>query len=338
MPDEEQRDGPVKVAEAFKCHNCGYAGLTEAKTIYPITINFPGGDTHSFSIKQCSECNLVNTVGVTPQILDIAYSSEYYGSGSKKFLNIIEFILKLISKLKAKTLAGHVSGASNQTLKVLDIGCGRGLLLSAYQAMGCEITGLERTKLPLAGPISPYVHIGAITDDPVASKQYDLIVIWHVLEHLEKTNYMLRQCKQLLTHNGIVAIAVPNFASLQRRLFGRHWFHLDVPRHVTHLDTRWLLSALQAEQLSIINTSHTDLIQNCYGFVQSTLNAIFPNDPNLFYDSLTSGIFNRGRIPTVLLHGIIACCVAPIALVESLASSVMNLGATVQVTARKDRA
>ena len=91
---KSKRDGPVKVADAFKCHNCGYAGLTEAKTIYPMTINFPGGTTHSFSIKQCSECDLVNTVGVTPQILDIAYSSEYYGSGSKKFLNIIEFILK----------------------------------------------------------------------------------------------------------------------------------------------------------------------------------------------------------------------------------------------------
>ena len=326
------------MAEAFRCNNCGCAGLTEAKTIYPITVNFPGGATHSFSIKQCSECNLVNTVGVTPQILDIAYSSEYYGGGSKKFLNIIEFILKLISKLKAKTLAGHVSGASNQTLKVLDIGCGRGLLLSAYQAMGCEITGLERTKLPLAGPISPYVHIGAITDDPVASKQYDLIVIWHVLEHLEKTNYMLRQCKQLLTHNGIVAIAVPNFASLQRRLFGRHWFHLDVPRHVTHLDSSWLLNALQNEQLSIIKISHTDMIQNCYGFIQSTLNAIFPNHVNFLYDALTSGNFSKGRLHTILLHGIIACFVAPIALVESLSSSLLSMGATIQVIARKDSA
>ena len=161
-------------------------GANRGQTIYPITINFPGGTLTASALSSARNASLVNTVGVTPQILDIAYSSEYYGGSSRKFLDIIEFILKFISKLKAKTLAGHVNGASNQTLKVLDIGCGRGLLLSAYQAMGCEITGLERTKLPLAEPISPYVHIGDITDDPVASKQYDLIVIWHVLEHLEK--------------------------------------------------------------------------------------------------------------------------------------------------------
>lgn len=338
MPDDEQRDGPVKVAEAFRCHNCGYEGLTEAKTIYPITVNFPGGATHSFSIKKCSECNLVNTVGVTPQILDIAYSSEYYGGGSKKFLNIIEFILKFSARRKAETLKGHAGGASTQTLRVLDIGCGRGLLLSAFQAIGFEITGLERTQLPLAEHISPYVHIGNIADNPIASKKYDLIVIWHVLEHLEKTSCTLRQCRQLLADNGILAIAVPNFASLQRRLFGRHWFHLDVPRHVTHLDSGWLLSALQAEKLSIIKTSHTDVLQNCYGFVQSTLNAIFPNHVNFLYDSLTSGNFSKGRLHTILLHGIIACCVAPIALIECVVSSLFNLGATIQVIARKNRA
>ena len=338
MPDDEQRDGPVKVAEAFRCHNCGYEGLTEAKTIYPITVNFPGGATHSFSIKKCSECNLVNTVGVTPQILDIAYSSEYYGGGSKKFLNIIEFILKFSARRKAETLKGHAGGASTQTLRVLDIGCGRGLLLSAFQAIGFEITGLERTKLPLTEHVSDHVHIGDIADDPVASKQYDLIVIWHVLEHLEKTNYMLSQCKEVLTQDGILAIAVPNFSSLQRRLFGRHWFHLDVPRHVTHLDSRWLLNALQAEQLSLIKISHADMIQNCYGFIQSTLNAIFPHHANFLYDSLTSGNFSIGRLHTILLHGIIACFIAPIALIEFLGSSLFNLGATIQVIARKDSA
>ena len=316
---------------------CALCGLGRGKRWFRAS-DFDSGK-EPFDLVQCDQCRAA-WINPMPgeQELGRYYESAYYGMGAEKFHPVVESLTRWAGRHRATELLKLAPKSSTRT-RVLDIGCGRGNLLRSLAEQGCECHGVEREDFPVAGANSTIdYHLGPLTESTFMANSFDLVIIWHVLEHLYDPAETLDRVKHWLKPGGALVVAVPNIGSRQARWFGASWFHLDVPRHVTHLDTRWLLSALQAEQLSIIKTSHTDLIQNCYGFVQSTLNAIFPNDPNFFYDSLTSGIFNSGRIPTVLLHGIIACCVAPIALVESLASSVMNLGATVQVTARKDRA
>jgi SAM-dependent methyltransferase len=71
----------------------------------------------------------------------------------------------------------------------------------------------------------------------------DLVVMWHVLEHLDRPAEALDRAKGWLRPGGEVVVAVPNLASVQARIGGDRWFHQDVPRHRTQF-TRNGLNAL----------------------------------------------------------------------------------------------
>ena len=74
--------------------------------------------------------------------------------------------------------------------------------------------------------------------------QFDAVTFWHVLEHLENPGEALVAAGRLLKSNGWLVVAVPDYASLQAKLFGKYWFHLDLPRHLHHFESDWLCGKL----------------------------------------------------------------------------------------------
>ena len=303
---------------------------------YNVTVQAAINDYSDFFLVRCPTCDLVITCGITPQILQAAYASEYYGTGSQKFLGFIETALKYLSKRRAQWLKSYFGRNQDRPLRALDIGCGRGLLLNALQNEGLEVTGLERSVTPLSQTMVKDVHIGELSDPEITKNAYDVIIMWHVLEHLETPHRVLSECRNLLRPNGIIAIAIPNYASLQRRAFGRHWFHLDIPRHVVHISDQWLENQLTNQGFSIEKVSHTDLLQNTYGFIQSALNRFFLRKPNFLYAALTSGQLRTDDLPALFVHGAFAACIFPVAVLEGLISAHRKTGATVQLIARKN--
>jgi 2-polyprenyl-3-methyl-5-hydroxy-6-metoxy-1,4-benzoquinol methylase len=65
------------------------------------------------------------------------------------------------------------------------------------------------------------------------NKAYDVIAIWHGIEHLPDPWAVLRQCAQQLAPHGVLVIATPNPDSIQFGIFRQYWVHLDAPRHVS---------------------------------------------------------------------------------------------------------
>lgn len=325
----------ISIEYHARCSNC--QGIITDETIaeYSVTLEAAVDGHSNFILRRCPSCDLVLTCDVTPQILQGAYAREYYGSGSQKFLGFIEVTLKFLSKRRAQWLKSYSEKHQDRPLKALDIGCGRGLLLSALQNEGLEVAGLERSATPLSQTIAKNVHIGELSDPEITKDVYDLIVIWHVLEHLETPQRILSECRDLLRPNGVIAIAIPNYASLQRRVFGRHWFHLDVPRHVVHISDQWLERQLVSQGFSIETVRHTDLLQNTYGFIQSALNRMFLQRHNFLYTALTSGRLDADDIPALFIHGVMGACVLPIAIIEGVIAAQGKSGATVQLIARK---
>jgi SAM-dependent methyltransferase len=119
---------------------------------------------------------------------------------------------------------------------VLDVGAGDGVLLDALRRRGREAVGLERD--------SPRPDVRTASLDDVEG-EFAAVVFWHSLEHLPEPGAAIGHAARLLPPGGLLVVAVPDAASLQARLFGDRWLHLDPPRHLVHLTRGALLSGLE---------------------------------------------------------------------------------------------
>ncbi len=119
--------------------------------------------------------------------------------------------------------------------RVIEVGAGRGRLVAALRVRGHDAVGIEPTPAR-RGRRRPRPAGGARwswrrrTSPP---GEADLVVFWHVLEHLDDPHEALRRVEAVAAGRGRAVVAAPNLASLQARIGGDRWFHQDVPRHRT---------------------------------------------------------------------------------------------------------
>lgn len=315
------------------CQNCGCAKL-EFLFDAPAFDNASSDSPSRYDLARCQQCNIISTLGVTPDILSDAYSTDYYGSSTDKFIWIIEKILSYSTIARARRFVNFWRAGRNDNTApyVVDIGCGRGQLLRAFQTLDAKVLGFERQEYPIDESLNGRIRAGSITEPQYADIKFDIVVLWHVLEHIQQSGEYLDAVVSHLNPGGLVVIAVPNFASLQRKLFKQHWFHLDLPRHLVHFEDKWLHKRMEDTGLSVVMENHNDLVQNGYGFIQSLLNAINPARPNQFYRLLKHG----GRIQRVfglsfMINCLLSVLFLPLAIIESAISAVFRKGATIQM-------
>jgi hypothetical protein len=161
---------------------------------------------------------------------------------------------------------------------------------------------------------------------------YRCITLWHVLEHVPDPARHLAELRSMLSDDGVLMIAVPDFGGLQARLFGRHWLHLDVPRHLHHFTRRGLMHLLRRAGFETVQVANQELEYDWFGWIQSALNMIL-GTPNVLFDSLT-GKARRVSVGQVALSYVLGAMMALPALVLTLASSAARCGGTLVVTAR----
>ena len=131
--------------------------------------------------------------------------------------------------------------------KVLDVGCGAGGNLKNLQDQGWDPHGIEISEVAAAHArelVAGNIHTGTLESTPFSPKSFDLVLMSHSLEHLPSPVEALRRVHRLLKDDGLLVISVPNVDSLEFRLFGRWWFHLDPPRHLYHFNKRSLSGVL----------------------------------------------------------------------------------------------
>ncbi len=151
---------------------------------------------------------------------------------------------------------------------VLDVGCGDGALLDGLAARGREALGLERVAT------RPDVRACAVDGLRRARGEWAAVVFWHTLEHVMKPAAALDRACELLAPGGLLAIAVPNLASWQARMFGDRWLHLDLPRHLVHLPAAALVDRLRARGLEIDRVSYWRGGQVVFGWLHGLVAAL----------------------------------------------------------------
>lgn len=295
--------------------------------------------TEDFSLIRCESCGLVATSPPVPASeIGRWYPPSYYGEGNRRFNSILEAMIPYFRDRRCKAIERFVAKG-----RILDVGCGRGILPALMRDRGWEAHGLEFSETAARHAREELripVFVGNFLESPYEPGSFDAIVLWHVLEHVPDPVEALEKARQLLRPDGLLVIAVPNFESLQARFSGRHWFHLDVPRHYHHFGVSVLNRMLESAGFSVADISHLSLEYNPYGWIQSILNRMGFRF-NLLYDLLKNQSARSLRSPLreAPLQSLLTLAVLAPVVSASFALTLLEVflrrGGTVEVYARR---
>jgi len=203
----------------------------------------------TFSLLSCSQCSLWVTAPAPPaEALSTYYPSAHYVSHQKKsssFFDSVYFVARawMLKRKMAMIERYKRKGA------LLDYGCGTGAFVKVAQQNGWDATGYEPSENARKNA-DPGVTIVSTTQQ--LNKPYQVITLWHVLEHLPELQADLVRIVSTLAPNGLLVIAVPNRLSLDARHYGPHWAAYDVPRHLWHFTPQAMEKLLTQHGLKLV--------------------------------------------------------------------------------------
>jgi 2-polyprenyl-3-methyl-5-hydroxy-6-metoxy-1,4-benzoquinol methylase len=290
-----------------------------------------------FTVVRCVTCGLSQTAPApTPKELDRYYPQGYHHAARRYRLGL-DRTLSLVQGSRVRRIAKLAGGPG----RVLDIGCGPGWLLERMRGLGWQVRGTERSS-DAARHAREVLHLDVRAQDldEVAAEgvTYDAVVLWHVAEHLHTPGDALRRIAGLLRPGGVLVVAVPNFASPEARLGRNRWFHLDVPRHLSHFTPATLTSMLVEAGFRPRRVVHLAPEYDLFSFVQTAEN-LLGLPPNLLYDVVrrSESRLRLKSLPLVATATAIGVAVPLtfIAIPWSLLAAALRRGATVTVYAQR---
>lgn len=299
----------------------------------PISAFHDGGQT--FHLICCEHCDLVS-INPLPTRAELRqyYSTDYYGQENKKFLSWVQWLRRLSMKRRIR----RIEYFTKQRGSLLDVGCADGSFLFHCKKRGWKTVGLELSN---RFGSSAYLRgsrflIGDITQHRFQTEEFDVVTFLHVFEHVNIPAEYLKEIYRILKKDGLIVLTIPNIRSWQARLFGNHWFHLDLPRHLFHYSPQTITLLLHKHGFVVEKIDHFSLEYNPYGYIQSLLNAVLPRS-NILYDSLknSSSNFFRFLSPTVLINILLLPILFPFCLIASIVESRAGHGGTIKVFAKK---
>jgi len=196
-----------------------------------------------------------------PKKEDLAgyYESEDYISHTDSNRSLFDKVYQKVKNYTIKKKLHLINSFQTEEKTILDIGCGTGDFLYFCQQNNWKISGIEPNKnarelavekLGLNNSIAESVEI--LLEDQ--SKKFDVITMWHVLEHVPNLEAYISFLKQMLKANGRLIIAVPNYKSYDAKYYGRFWAAFDVPRHLWHFSQKSIRQIFSKFDLELVNT------------------------------------------------------------------------------------
>ncbi len=197
-----------------------------------------------FDLLSCEGCGLWQTAP-RPSQAEIGryYASDAYISHSDKRQTLIDRLFHLVRRYTVRQKTRLVRSYLPVRGRLLDVGCGTGYFLAACRDQGLIVLGVEPNATARALAIQKQLPVlPSIEDALKADEPFDLLTLWHVLEHLHEPDVFIEQAYQLLKESGILIIALPNRCSYDAQYYQPYWAAYDVPRHLFHFTQRDIIN------------------------------------------------------------------------------------------------
>ena len=166
------------------------------------------------------------------------YKSEAYISHTDSKKSFSDKLYQLVKTFTLKNKLKLVNSFNTKEKSILDVGCGTGEFLLTCKKNGWNISGVEPSKnaKKLANAKLFKSDTSKIVEniEVLSNQQFDVITLWHVLEHVPNATEYISKLKMLLKPSGVLIVAVPNFKSFDALYYKKYWAAFDVPRHLWH--------------------------------------------------------------------------------------------------------
>ena len=207
------------------------------------------GTQESFSLKKCPSCNGLST-SPQPNEEEIIpyYKANNYISHGEDPSKVLSFIYKTIQKINFHFKKNILLKHSPQK-NILDYGCGTGEFLKYLKNKGWESHGIEPDEQAKQLATAKGVEIIDLQD---LNKNYDIISLFHVLEHIHQLHETIEKLISHLSADGHLVIALPNYRSHDAEHYHQYWAGYDVPRHLYHFSTTTVNELFQKFGLKIV--------------------------------------------------------------------------------------
>ncbi|MDO5978915.1 class I SAM-dependent methyltransferase [Flavivirga spongiicola] len=197
--------------------------------------------SETFKLIQNNEYGFLETIPQpSSEKLPDYYKSEDYISHTDTRRNLFEKVYHFIRKISLKKKLKLINSFSLKDKNLLDVGCGTGDFLQTAKQNNWTVSGIEPDEK--AREISNRKTNNSVFKIEqllkFESASFDVITLWHVLEHLPNLEDHITVFKKLLKPNGTLIIAVPNYKSYDAKYYKEFWAAYDVPRHLWHFNKR----------------------------------------------------------------------------------------------------
>ncbi|MEO0000100.1 MAG: hypothetical protein RL766_146 [Bacteroidota bacterium] len=235
--------------------NCPICKSLETEVKFDVIDHSVTGEL--FTLSFCKSCNfLFTTQPPTKENIGSYYKSEDYISHTDSSKGLFNRVYQIIRKYTLSSKRSIITRflKERHSSKLLDYGCGTGAFLKEMQSNGWHVSGIEpddhareKASLLIKEEINSPDRIYEFEKN-----SFEVITLWHVLEHVHDLHETLAQLQNILTERGLIVIAVPNHLSLDAVHYNASWAAYDVPRHLYHFNPTSLQKLLGLHGLKIV--------------------------------------------------------------------------------------
>jgi len=243
----------------------------------------------SFELHVDTEYELLKTFPV-PTDLDKYYRSEDYISHTdtkRSFFEKTYYFVKRYTLYKKEKL---IYRFLKQKGTLLDIGAGTGDFLNYANKKKWKTTGIEPNKKAKELARKKGVFIVESTSQ-LAENSFDIITLWHVLEHIPNLENQLLELKRLCNPNGYIIVALPNYKSYDAKYYKEFWAGFDVPRHLWHF-SKTAIEKLFYEKQMVLQKTYPMYFDSFY---VSLLSEKYKNGKMNFFKAIAIGLLSNSK-------------------------------------------